>query len=218
MKITTTALGIGMAGLLLLAACGDDTTTTAGTTSTTAAPGSSTTSTTVSGNGDGGSTTTTATDGGIDPLEGAGTDPVSSDPADAGYGQLTDIEIGRHEGYDRVVFTFSGDSLPGYVVEYTTPPITEDASGNELDIDGSAFLRVRMEPASGFDMNTGQPSYNGPSEIRGTAAGTSEIVELQRAGDFEAVLTWVIGLADKVDFLVDTLSSPARLVIDVRNH
>jgi hypothetical protein len=28
----------------------------------------------------------------------------------------------------------------------------------------------------------------------------------------------VIGLADKVDFRVDTLMDPGRIVIDVRNH
>jgi hypothetical protein len=32
------------------------------------------------------------------------------------------------------------------------------------------------------------------------------------------VLSWAIGLSDKVDFLVRTATSPARLIVDFRNH
>jgi hypothetical protein len=39
-----------------------------------------------------------------------------------------------------------------------------------------------------------------------------------RTGDFEAVLSWAVGLGDRVDFRVGTLDDPARLVVDFRNH
>ena len=42
--------------------------------------------------------------------------------------------------------------------------------------------------------------------------------ELVRTGDFEAVLSWAIGLSDKVDFRVSTATSPLRLIVDLRNH
>jgi hypothetical protein len=32
------------------------------------------------------------------------------------------------------------------------------------------------------------------------------------------VLSWAIGLSDKVDFRVRTAGSPARLIVDFRNH
>jgi hypothetical protein len=32
------------------------------------------------------------------------------------------------------------------------------------------------------------------------------------------VLTWAIGLEERVDFRVLTLTHPARLVVDFRNH
>ncbi len=194
-----------LATAIAFAACGDDGTT-AGDTTTTSS-GDDTTTTT----GD----TTTTTVSGIDPMEGADTDPKTG--SSLGFGQLTDVAIGRHEGFDRVVFTFR-DHVPGWTVQYVDPPIIEDASGNELEIDGDAFLAIRMEPASGFDMDAGVESYTGPDELRGTDAGASVIQEVHRTGDFEAVLNWVIGLSDQVDFRVDTLTSPARLVIDVRNH
>ena len=127
--------------------------------------------------------------------------------------------MGRHEGYDRVVFQFR-NTLPGYKVEYVLPPLKEDGSGNPVKIKGNFFVVVRMEPASGFDLNTGEGVmvYKGPKRLEGSTAGTSVVQELVRTGDFEAVLTWAIGLSDKVDFRVQTATSPARLIVDFRNH
>jgi hypothetical protein len=79
---------------------------------------------------------------------------------------------------------------------------------------------VRMEPASGFDLSVpeGELVYTGPRRISGTKAGTSTVREVVRAGDFEAVLAWAVGLGDRVDFRVRALAGPPRLVVDFRNH
>ncbi|MGB8004617.1 MAG: hypothetical protein WCF27_10200 [Gaiellaceae bacterium] len=132
---------------------------------------------------------------------------------------LERIAVGRHEGYDRVVFQFQ-NALPGYKVEYVQPPLTEDGSGKPVSVKGSAIVSVRMEPASGFDLNTGEGvlTYKGPKRIDGSSAGASVVQELVRTGDFEAVLTWAIGLSDTVDFRVQTATSPDRLIVDFRNH
>lgn len=129
------------------------------------------------------------------------------------------VAVGRHEGYDRVVFQFR-DQLPGYRVSYVQPPLKEDGSGNPVEIQGGAIVMVRMEPASGFDLTTdeGVMVYKGPKRIEGSDSGTSVIRELVRTGDFEAVLSWAIGLEDRVDFRVRTATSPARLIVDFRNH
>ena len=163
--------------------------------------------------------TTTTTTSGIDPLPGAGTTPVKADAAGSETALLERIALGRHESYDRVVFQFKND-LPGYRVEYVQPPLKEDGSGNPVSIDGNAVVVVRMEPASGFDLNTGEGVlvYKGPKRIEGSSAGTSVVKELARTGDFEAVLSWAIGLSDKVDFRVTTATSPDRLIVDFRNH
>jgi hypothetical protein len=163
--------------------------------------------------------TTTAPTNGIDTLEGAGTDPVTGSATGAGTALLERIGVARHEGYDRVVVQFR-NHLPGYRVEYQDGPFAEDGSGNPVDVVGDAFVVVRMEPASGFDLTTGEGQlvYKGPKRISGADAGTSVVHELVRLGDFEAVLTWAIGLEERVDFRVLTLTDPARLVIDFRNH
>jgi hypothetical protein len=159
---------------------------------------------------------TTTTSEGIDPLEGAGTNVVVGNSTAAAIALLERVAVGRHEGYDRVVFQFRGEGLPGYRVQYMEPPLKEDGSGNVVQIDGNAFVVVRMEPASGFDLNTGEGElvYKGPKRV----PGASVVQEVVRTGDFEAVLTWAVGLEEKVDFRVSTLSSPSRLVVDFRNH
>ena len=167
-----------------------------------------------------GTTTTPETEtGGIDPLEGAGTEPVVGEASGSETALLERVAIGRHEGYDRVVFQFS-NAVPGYRVEYVEPPLHEDGSGNVIEVGGSAFVVVRMEPASGFDLSVpeGELVYKGPRRLSGPDAGTSVIREVVRTGDFEAVLTWAVGLSDRVDFRVTRLESPARLVVDFRNH
>ncbi len=162
---------------------------------------------------------TTTAGGGIDPLEGAGTEPVSATATGERIALLERVALGRHEGYDRVVFQFQ-NALPGYRIEYVEPPLYEDGSGDPVDVEGSAFLLVRMEPASGFDLETGEGQlvYEGPRRIGGAQAGTSTVREVVRTGDFEAVLSWVVGVGDRVDFRVLTLDRPLRLVVDLRNH
>jgi hypothetical protein len=150
-----------------------------------------------------------------DPLPGAGTSVVVGPSRAKDTALLERVAVGHHDGYDRVVFQFRGDSLPGYRVEYVEPPLKEDGSGNPVDVAGNAFVVVRMEPASGFDLNTGEGQlvYKGPKRLPGTGV----VKEVVRTGDFEAVLSWAIGLEAKVPFLVTTTASPARLIVDFKN-
>jgi len=159
---------------------------------------------------------TTSTVEGIDPLDGAGTNVVVGTTTAKATALLERVAVGRHEGYDRVVFQFRGEGLPGYRVEYMEPPLKEDGSGKVVTIDGTAFVVVRMEPASGFDLNTGEGElvYKGPKRL----PGASVVKEVVRTGDFEAVLTWSVGLEEMVDFRVTTAASPSRLIVDFRNH
>lgn len=162
---------------------------------------------------------TTPGAGGIDTLEGAGTGPVSRPATGMATALLERVALARHESFDRVVFQFE-NGLPGYRVAYAEPPLNEDGSGDPVRIAGSAFLVVRMELASGFDLETdeGRLVYTGQRRLAGSAAGTSTVREVVRTGDFEAVLTWAVGLDDRVDFRVLRLDGPPRLVIDLRNH
>lgn len=126
---------------------------------------------------------------------------------------LERVAVAGHDGYDRVVFQFR-NGLPGYRVEYVEPPLREDGSGNVVNLEGDAFVVVRMEQASGFDLSVpeGALVYTGPRRI--SPDDTSVVREVVRTGDFEAVLTWAIGLSGRVPFRVLTLGDPARIVVD----
>ena len=130
------------------------------------------------------------------------------------------MQVARHEGYDRVVFTFS-NHVPGYQVGYIAKPVKADGSGEDVPVAGNYVVGVRMDPASGVDLTaTSDPkgykeTYTGPKRID---AGTPEVTEVVESGDFEAVLNWAIGTRDKVNFRVLTLDGPARLVVDLQNH
>lgn len=127
---------------------------------------------------------------------------------------LTDVRLGRNDGFDRVVFQFRDeDALPGYLVDYRPLPLTADPSDLPLVITGDHGLVVRMQAASRFRMDTDYALlYPGPSTVTGSADAVTEVV---LRGDFEALLSWVIGVRGGRPFRVFTLSGPPRLVVDI---
>jgi hypothetical protein len=132
---------------------------------------------------------------------------------------LERIDIGRHDGFDRVVFRFRGEDVPGYRVGFVPRPLREDGSGADVRISGAAIIGGRLEPASGFDLDAGEGTqvYEGPKRIDASRDGAEVITELARTGDFEAVLNWAIGLDRASDFRVLRLGDPPRLVVDIRS-
>ncbi len=143
-------------------------------------------------------------------VPGASTEDVSEESES--FGQLVSVRVGEHTGFDRVVFEFA-DEVPGYTVKYVELPVTEDGSGEEVDLpDADTAVQVTLTPASGFDFESGEKTYKGPKTV--TNDKTAEITGVVSAGDFESLLSWAVGLRHEVPFKVTKLESPARLVID----
>jgi hypothetical protein len=132
---------------------------------------------------------------------------------------LTGLAAARGTCTDRVAFDFRPDrpGEPGFRIEYrsASDAQTEDGSGRHLDVDGSAFLVVRFEPAATADLSGDQLefTYKGPRRVTGDA--TRYVREVVKTGDFESVLTWTIGLSERRPFTVETSGSPPRLVVEV---
>lgn len=140
--------------------------------------------------------------------------PVSV-PRESGGGTalLTAVRAAAQNGFDRVTFEFA-NRVPGYSIGYAERPVVQDGSGDVVTMDGSAILAVGMTPASGTDLSGGgHQTYTGPTRFK---PGTPMLAELVQAGDFEAHLTWALGVNAKVGFKVSTLQSPPRLVIDIQ--
>ncbi len=64
---------------------------------------------------------------------------------------LRAVDARASPGYDRITFEFTGDSLPGYHVEYTSGPVRRCGSGDPVAVTGAAKLLVRLEPAQAHD-------------------------------------------------------------------
>lgn len=187
------ALGLAVGG------CGDDeqparTTATATTPAAVSAP----------------ATTTTAPPA----IAGPSTDPVVVEATNREVALLADVRAAKQPGFDRVVFEFRGEDAPGYDVRYIRRPVTQDGSGDEVDVAGAHVIQVRMENALDADLTeeSAPATYTGPNRLTPRLPAVTELV---RTGGFEGVLTWAIGATARDGFVVSTLQDPPRLVIDV---
>jgi hypothetical protein len=132
---------------------------------------------------------------------------------------LTAVSLSSGPCSDRIVFDFrpAGGQEPGYTVAYrpAAQAQTEDASGRHIPIAGNAFLVVRFEPAATADLSgaTLEKTYTGPRTI--TPEGLRFVRQATKTGDFEAVLTWAIGLSKERPFTVTRSGSPPRLTIEL---
>jgi hypothetical protein len=187
------------AALVFAAACGsDDDDSSDASTST---RGSSSAST---------SSSTTSTSAPCPPLANGTTAP--SDSTATGSAALTGVGVTSGDCTDVVTFTFSATApdAPGYHIEYRNGPFNKDPSDEPVSVAGTAFLAVRFAPAYGYDVNTMQPTYNGPQRLDATGAFfVKDVVEI---GDFEGVLNWVIGVDQQRPYLVTVTGSTTRTV------
>jgi hypothetical protein len=127
---------------------------------------------------------------------------------------LTDSSLGSDKCSAKVLFGFEQQTPgPGYEVSYQPADTAkvEDGSGNPIEIDGQAFLVVKLTPAMTAKIDGDQvtKTYTGPSRL----PGTGPIAEVVKTGDFEGVVTWVIGLDRK--HLFTTEASDSQLVVKI---
>src|SRR5262245_16017334 len=119
---------------------------------------------------------------------------------------------GPSPSYDRIVFEFTTDSVPGYRVEYTTKPVQRCGSGDPVRVAGTGRILVRFQPAQAHD-DQGNPT---PSlAARHSAPGLTAVREMTLICDFEGQVEWVLGIAAPSAYRVSELTGPARIVLDV---
>ena len=194
----TRLLAIGLLALAL-AGCGSDSKDEAASDKSAAPPPASTTATTAD----------------CQPLAGAKLtaqkSPESMNPQPM---YLTDVfSIEPETCSVRVVFEFEKQPPgPGFDVSYqpaSTAKI-EDGSGNPIEVAGEAFLVVKLTAMTAkIDGDQVTKTYTGPRRVTGPAP----IEEVVKTGDFEGVVTWVIGLDRKRPFT--TASSDSVLVVEI---
>ncbi|PTR30165.1 hypothetical protein C8K36_10213 [Rhodococcus sp. OK519] len=125
---------------------------------------------------------------------------------------ISDIRIGIHDGFDRVVYELGGTGTPGWSSEIVSTA-NQQGSGNPLAVSGQAILQV-MITGSSMPFSSGVEPYAGPNPIEAAPGGI--VTEVRDAGIFEGTNQTLIGLArPDAAYRVFTLSNPTRLVVDV---
>lgn len=125
---------------------------------------------------------------------------------------LVDVRAARHEKFDRIVFEFAGSSLPGYHIEYVDRPVRNCGPGEVVPLAGDGYLLVRFQPAIAHT-EAGEPTI----KERERRPALTILKEMKLICDFEADVSWAMGLASPNRYRVVELSSPARLVVDIKH-
>lgn len=162
------------------------------------------------------------TDGG-DP--GAGVPPVGGgtadvvDVAEEGTGDpvvLTDVRLGAHDGFDRIVFEFAGAGQAGYEIGYD-PSATAQGSGEPVDVPGVTALGITLTnlllPP---DAPPGVEPWDQQDRL---AIADAQVVEALITDTlFEGRYAFYAGVTDRPPFAVERFDDPQRLVVDVRSE
>jgi hypothetical protein len=122
---------------------------------------------------------------------------------------LVSVRASHHPAFDRVVFEFRGGLPASHRAGYVDR-LLADGSGNPVPVAGRGILQVRMARAQAHT-DTGAATV--PAR---TAYALPNVMTTVRSGDFEAVVTYGIGVAKRTTFHVSTLRNPPRVIVDVR--
>lgn len=136
----------------------------------------------------------------------------------AAHAQITDVRVGSHPDYDRIVFEFVAeggvDAIPPFSIEASEPPFLQDGSGMPIEVSGDEFLTIHLFGGT-KQSPTGGVTYDGPTDFTEEMPRLDQLIE---SGDFEAVSTWIAGLHESDGcYRITTLDSPSRLVIDLEH-
>ena len=202
-------LAPALALAVLLAGCATGTDTTTPTTSPT---GTSQPTTAPSTSADTTSDSPTATPSSTSPAGEATLPFTATTEPDTAEGTgapvtVTDVRVGQHDGYDRVVLDVAGGGMAGWDARYVDDP-SHQGSGDPVEVDGQAVLAVDLTNI-GIPDDTGVDAYDGPDRL--TVGDT--IVEVVVGTTFEGHMQVFVGTSGEQPFRV--LELDGSVVIDV---
>lgn len=131
--------------------------------------------------------------------------------------RFTEVELESEDGVDRITFVFEPEASapnrpPWHHISFVDELIT-DGEGAPVEVEGEAFLLVSFQ-AIGVDLSGEEfvEVYTGPKEF---TPGYGTLKEAEHIGDFEAQVSWGLGLAERTCFVLEarrdriTLEFPA---------
>ena len=124
---------------------------------------------------------------------------------------VSDIRIGGHDGFDRVVLEVGGVGEPGWDVHYVDQASSQ-GSGDPVDVAGDAVLQVTLTGA-GYSKDTGIDEVAWGRRV--AVEGTEEVTEVVFDGTFEGTAGAFVGTTAEAPFRVYLLEGPTRVVIEI---
>lgn len=151
-------------------------------------------------------------DDGAEMLEGDPSTETSEEDGEPGQLAVTDVRIGTHDGFDRIVFGLEGDGTAGWFVRYDDEP-TSQGSGDPIEFRGDAALAIAIHGVALPPELPEDVEVWGEGPLDGPDGGV--VVEVVSDTIFEGIHTFVAGTVGEQPFLVERFEDPQRVVIDV---
>ncbi|MEP7765014.1 hypothetical protein [Sanguibacter sp. 25GB23B1] len=145
----------------------------------------------------------------------ADTSPDTAEPSQDAMLTVTDVRIGRHDGFDRVVYEMDGTGTPGWTVQYVDQAV-QNGSGTVIDLAGDGTLQVLIS-GSAYPMDSGAEPFESAGPV--TGPGTVSVTEARGWSVFEGLTDAFVGLQTAGHpFRVYLLESPVRVVVDIADE
>ena len=141
----------------------------------------------------------------------ADVDPDTEDASPGASVTVSDIRLGRQDGFDRVVFEVGGTGRPGWDVRYVDAASSQ-GSGEPVDVAGDAVLQVTLTGA-GYPYATGVEEYSASGPL--SSADTEVVTQVVFDATFEGTTTAFVGTTGQAPFRVYLLEGPTRVVLEV---
>jgi hypothetical protein len=123
---------------------------------------------------------------------------------------LTDVRVGAHRGFDRIVFEVAGEGQAGWQVGYHGDP----RPAGPIEVPGEAVLGIVLTNiAQPGDAPGVREPWSGPGRLG--LDGTAVLETLVAGGLVEGRHTFLAGLDRRRPFAVGQLDSPPRVVVDL---
>lgn len=150
-----------------------------------------------------------STNSGISPLGEADSTMKTLRPTAPSQLVVTNVRLGVHDRFERVVFDLEGEGDPGWFVDYTDKPM-QQGSGNLINHAGRIALNVNIDgTVYPHELGREDPEL---TSVPGQGGFVSEVVS---AGTYEGRSQFAIGLDESRPYSIQVLEEPKRLVIDI---
>lgn len=126
---------------------------------------------------------------------------------------LTDVRLGAHHGFDRIVFEVAGEGAAGWQVGWVDDP-RAPGSGASVEVPGQAVLGITLTNiALPGDAGADAAHWRGPE--RQTLAGAAALEALVESTLVEGRYAFFAGADQRRPFAVGTADAPQRIVVDL---